>query len=158
MSLELRTLIHMMSQINAPFHSYEKAQTCCRIWDATWDATWEETFFYIYRANEMRYIDSDVNLRSPTSFFNQRFQTNYFLQTNYFSFTPCSSYFQIFYSWEGIKGCPLPLHPNQVASSCILSNSQPKCVNVCKIYGGPPPLFLQTICALEKVHPGPKPV
>ena len=63
--------IHMMSQINAPIHSYKNPQIyyletwkqCFGIWHLTF-----RIYFNSYRANETRYIDSEVNLRSHFNF------------------------------------------------------------------------------------------
>ena len=82
---------------------HKNKQTCCRIC-RIWDASREEIFFVNFLlATGTRYIDSDVNLRSPNSFL----QTNYF----YFSVTPCffetnkqtDENFYFCYIWEGIK-------------------------------------------------------
>ena len=126
----------MMSQINAPIHNYKRAQKYFQV-PVSENHKLENIFFL---ANETRYIDSGLDSERPNEYlFNTSFNQNrkrLFLSNFNFNFN-CNIPPPIFpvYIFGGGKrmSSPSTLHPNQVASSCIGSNSQSKCVSVCKI-------------------------
>ena len=47
---------------------------------------------------------------------------------------------------------PSPLHPNQVTSSCICCNNQPKCVSACKISPEVGSGILSAVLSSHNVH------
>ena len=103
--------IHMMSQINAPIHSYKNPYKCMTNTFSKTNYYTYYTFNFFLLANETRYIDLDVNLRS--SLFNDSdlisegfvsepklvvFENTSFnnLCNNHSNSTPCSNYFQVY--------------------------------------------------------------
>ena len=63
--------IIMMSQINAPIHSYKTLQIYYqrpKIWQKMFGNFFGIFFINFFLANQTRYIDSDFNLRSPFNF------------------------------------------------------------------------------------------
>ena len=116
----------------------------CKIWDATFGVVFDNFLL----ANGKSYINLDLDSEQP---FDQVFQITFPIPIRITFLHPVFSS-NIFELNEGAKKGAIKWEGIKVASSCIFSNNQPKCVNVCKISPEAGRGILSAVLSIQNVY------